>query len=140
MIWFALLTVNVVAAVPPKLTALAPVNPDPASTTLVPPDAGPEFGATLVTAGGPMKVKTSARLVALVPPTVVTVTSTAPAACAGEVAVIWFALFTVNVVAAVAPKLTALAPVKFVPAITTLVPPLEGPELGVTLVTVGAAT
>jgi hypothetical protein len=48
-------------------------------------------------------------------------------------------LSTVNVVAAVPPKFTAETPVKFVPAMTTLVPPVVGPELGVRLVTVGAA-
>ena len=37
------------------------------------------------------------------------------------------ALLTVNVVAAVAPKFTALAPVKFVPVIVTDVPPAAGP-------------
>ena len=42
----------------------------------------------------------------------VTVTSTVPVP-AGEVAVMLVALFTVNEAAAVAPKLTALAPVKF---------------------------
>ncbi len=76
----------------------------------------------------------------LVPEGAVTVTSTVPAACAGAVAVIWFALSTVKVVAAVAPKSTAVAPVNPVPAIVTEVPPAAGPELGVTLVTVGPAT
>src|SRR6476660_6445319 len=65
--------------------------------------------------------------------------STAPAACAGAVAVICVALFTVNVVAAVAPKLTAVAPVRLVPVMVTLVPPAVVPEVGETLVTVGAA-
>jgi hypothetical protein len=78
--------------------------------------------------------------VALVPPTLVTVMSTVPAACAGEVAVMEVALLTVNVVAAVAPKLTAVAPVKPVPVIVTEVPPVSGPFVGLTFVTVGAAT
>ena len=82
----------------------------------------------------------SAALVALVPPGVVTVTSTVPAVPAGAVAVIWVALLTVKLVAAVAPKLTALAPVKLVPVIVTEVPPAVGPAVGLTPVTVGAAT
>jgi hypothetical protein len=74
--------------------------------------------------------------VALIPPGVVTVTSTVPAP-AGEVAVICVALFIVNVVAAVAPNFTAVAPVKFVPVMVTLVPPAVGPLVGFTDVTVG---
>ena len=73
----------------------------------------------------------------LVPPTVVTLTSTVPVP-AGDVAVILVALFTVNEIAAVAPNFTALAPVKFVPVTVTVVPPALGPEVGLTLVTVGA--
>jgi hypothetical protein len=41
------------------------------------------------------------------------------------------------VVAAVDPNLTALAPVRFVPVIVTLVPPPSGPAVGLTAVTVG---
>jgi hypothetical protein len=78
----------------------------------------------------------SAAPVALVPPGVVTVTSTAvPDVPAGEVAVMVVALLTLND-AAVAPKLTAVAPVKFVPVMVTSVP--FGPDAGATLVTVGA--
>src|SRR5690606_40197146 len=43
-----------------------------------------------------------------VPPGVVTATSTAPAACAGVIAVIWVALSTVKLVAAVDRKSTRL--------------------------------
>ena len=43
-------------------------------------------------------------------------------------------------VAAVAPKATALAPLRLVPVMTTAVPPPVGPALGLTAVTVGAAT
>ena len=43
-------------------------------------------------------------------------------------------------VAAVAPKLTAVAPVKLVPVIVTLVPPVAGPLVGETDVTVGGET
>ena len=76
----------------------------------------------------------------LVPPVVVTVTSTVPAVPAGAVAVMLVALLTVNAVAAVPPKLTALAPVRLVPVIVTMVPPAVGPEDGLIVVTVGAAT
>ena len=75
--------------------------------------------------------------VALVPLGVLTVTSTVPVP-AGAVAVIEVALLTVNEVAAVLPKLTAVAPVKFVPLTWTVVP--AGPELGLTPVTAGAGT
>ena len=60
----------------------------------------------------------SAAMVAEVPPGVVTVTSTVPVP-AGEVAVMEVALLTVNAVAAVAPNLTAVAPVKPVPVMVT---------------------
>src|ERR1700730_3118290 len=77
-------------------------------------------------------------LVALVPPAVVTVTSTVPVP-AGEVAVIEVALLTVNAVALLAPKFTAVAPVKLVPVMATLVPPAVGPLVGEIEVTLGTA-
>ena len=49
------------------------------------------------------------------------------------------ALLTVKLVAAVVPNLTVLAPVKPVPVTVTEVPPVLGPELGATAVTVGPA-
>jgi hypothetical protein len=72
-----------------------------------------------------------------VPAEVVTVTSTVPAEPAGAIAEMDVALLTVNVVAAVVPNFTAVAPVRFVPVITTEVPPPVGPVLGLTAVTVG---
>jgi len=66
---------------------------------------------------------------------VVIVTSTGPADPAGEVAVMEESEFTTKLVAGVEPKLTAVVPVKLVPAIVTLVPPAVDPELGLTLVT-----
>ena len=80
----------------------------------------------------------SAALVGLVPLGVVTVTSTVPAVPAGAVAVIWVALLTATLVAAVEPKATPVAPVKLVPVIVTEVPPAVGPEDGLTCVTAGA--
>ncbi len=79
-------------------------------------------------------------LVGLVPPAVVTVTSTVPAVPAGAVAVIRVALLTVKVVAAVGPNDTPVAPVRFVPVIVTVFPPAVGPAVGLTAVTAGAAT
>ena len=64
----------------------------------------------------------SAALVALVPPPVVTVMSTVPV-LAGDVAVIEVELLTVKEVALALPNLTAVAPVKLVPVMVTLVPP-----------------
>src|SRR5436853_1689264 len=73
---------------------------------------------------------------ALVPPAVVTVTSTVPTPV-GEVAVIWVALSTVKEPAALLPNLTAVAPEKLVPVMVTLLPPDDGPVFGLMLVTVG---
>ena len=69
----------------------------------------------------------------------VTRTSTVPVP-AGEVAVMEVVLLTVKPAAAVAPKVTAVAPLKFVPVMVTVVLPDPGPEVGERLVTVGAAT
>ena len=74
-----------------------------------------------------------------VPPTLVTVTSTLPAACAGAVAVIDVAELTVTLVAATPPKLTVSPAVNPVPVIVTDVPPAVGPLVGLTAVTVGGA-
>ena len=76
--------------------------------------------------------------VPLVPPSVVTVTSTVPVP-AGAVAVILVAV-AVTFVAGVAPKLTAMGFDSSVPLIVTVVPPVEGPAEGLTLVTVGPPT
>jgi hypothetical protein len=78
--------------------------------------------------------------VALVPPGVVTVMSTVPAAWAGEVAVMVVALTTVKPLAATVPNVTADAPVKFVPVMVMPVLPAVLPVFGVTAVTVGAGT
>lgn len=73
-----------------------------------------------------------------VPPEVVTATATAPAERAGAVAVIWVELFTVKLEAAVPPNVTAVAPVKSMPVIVTVVPPFVVPLGGLRLETVGA--
>jgi hypothetical protein len=80
----------------------------------------------------------SAEDFAVVPPGVATVMSTVPADPAGAVALIWVALLTVNDVAGVEPKLTAVALPRPPPLIVTVVPPASGPDAGLTPVTVGA--
>ena len=82
----------------------------------------------------------SSALAGLDPLTVVTVTSTAPAVPGGEAAVICVSESTVNDVAAVEPKCTAVAPVNPEPVSVTVVPPAVGPADGVTPVTSPSAT
>ena len=53
---------------------------------------------------------------------------------------IWVELFRVYDEAVFVPKVTPVTVVKFVPLMTTEVPPVAGPFVGVTLVTVGAGT
>jgi uncharacterized membrane protein YfcA len=134
-----LFTVNAAELPGPKSTAVAPVKSVPLTSTVVP--AGPVTGLTDVTVGaggGPaMYVNWSFVPVALVPPAVVTVTSTVPAEPPGEVAVMDESPLTVKP-AEVAPKCSALAAVKPVPLTATVVPPAVGPEVGLTAVTVGA--
>ena len=70
----------------------------------------------------------------------VTTTLTAPAACAGVVAVMDVALTTMIDVAAAPPKVTFAPAWKAVPVIVTLVPPASAPELGEMDVGAGGAT
>nr|WP_280412391.1 hypothetical protein [Nocardia asiatica] len=74
----------------------------------------------------------------LVPAAVVTVTGTVPGEPAGAIAVICVGEFIVKVVA-VLPNLTVVGPVKPVPVIDTLVPPVVGPDVGEMEVMVGIA-
>jgi hypothetical protein len=74
--------------------------------------------------------------VALVPPAVLTLTSTAPDP-AGDTAVTDVGEFTFTPVAAAVPNLTVVALLKFVPLIVTVLPPAVGPVFGLTPVTVG---
>jgi hypothetical protein len=71
------------------------------------------------------------------PSAVVTVTFTVPAVPAGAVAVISVEETTVKLAAGFEPKSTAVAPVRFVPVMVTLVPPAGSPASGDTDVTVG---
>jgi hypothetical protein len=85
-----------------------------------------------------VKLNWSAADAALVPLGVVTVTSTVPDGSAGLTAVIEVSEFAVKLAAATAPNLTAVAPVKRLPLMATVVPPLVGPDVGDTPVTTGA--
>ena len=80
----------------------------------------------------------SAGEMAEVPFAVVTVTSTIPVLPIGDVAVIEVAVLLV-MAPAVAPKWTEVAEDRFVPVITTLVPPPVGPLVGRIEETVGPA-
>ena len=127
-------TLNEVAAVPPKLTAVAPVKLVPVMVTVAPIAALIGLNdATVGAVGVPMNVN-PARVA--VPPGVVTLTL--PEVPAATTAVMLVAETTLNDVAAVPPKLTAVAPVKFVPVIVTVAP--TAPEVGVKLVIVGTGT
>ena len=127
------------AAVPPNDTDVAPVKPVPEIATEVPPAVGPLVGFTPLTEGGARKLNWSAPDTALVPLGPVTVTSTVPALCAGDVAVIEVGPFTTNN-AAVPPNDTDVAPVKPAPKIVTEVPPAVGPLVGLSPDTVGGPT
>jgi hypothetical protein len=122
-------TVNELATVPPKLTAVAPLKLVPVIITCVPEAA--EDGVNEVIVDAEIKLK-PARFA--VPPEVVT--ETFPLVPKPTVAVILVEEFTVNELAAVPPKLTAVAPLKLVPLIVTWVP--EAAEVDVNEDIVGA--
>jgi len=84
-------------------------------------------------------VNRSAALVALVPPSVVTMTSTGPVP-GGEAATMVVELLMMYESVSADPKATAVAPVRFVPVMVTDVPPPLGPEFGLTEVTLGGGT
>jgi len=133
-----LVTVVEVAFVPPKV-ALAPTwKSAPVNVTETPPDNGPLIGETLVMMGPETYVNPLVNVPVWLSG-FLTTTFTAPADRAGVTAVSCVALTKVTEVAAVAPKVTVAPSWKFVPVIVTEVPPEAGPEVGETLVTVGAA-
>jgi hypothetical protein len=115
----------------PNATLIAPVNPLPVITTVVPPAVGPIVGEIpVITGGTAWYVHTSALTSTLVPPGVVTMMLCARAAWAGEQAVIVVSDTTLTLVAATAPNVTLVAPVNALPVIVTVVPPAGGPEGG----------
>src|SRR5450432_3464163 len=103
-------------------------------TTLVPPTSGPKFGARPLMVGAGRNVNVPADVPVPLGDVTLTVTAPVPAAVT---AVICVSEFTTKLAAAVPPNFTAVAPVKPVPVMTTLVPPLAGPEVGANPVTVG---
>lgn len=84
----------------------------------------------------------SLELVADVPIGVVTVTCTVPALPLGEGTTIWVDELLVKPPLATEfePKLTDVAPLKFVPVMVTEVPPVAGPDVGEIPVTAGGDT
>jgi hypothetical protein len=133
-----LLTTVTPLAAPPPIVTVAPVaKPVPVIVTAVPPVIGPDVGDTPVTVGGGTYVKEFAR-VAIWLSGLATLTPTRPDACAGVVAVIVAESTKVTPVAAVPPTLTVAPERKFVPLIVIAVPPAVGPDVGATLVIVGA--
>ena len=122
------LTVIAEAALAPNCTAEAPARFFPVMVTTVPPPSGPEDGETWDTSGGATYVYRSARVMEVVPPGVVMVTSTGPVP-AGAVAVTDVSEITVKL-AGLAPKLTLVAPARFDPVTPIKVPPAFGPAFG----------
>ena len=103
------------AAVPPKLTAVAPVKFAPLIVTIAPVAALVGVNDAMVGIG--MYVNPANDIV---PPGVVT--TTLPVVPLATTAVMLVADTTVNEEAGVPPKLTAVAPLKLVPVIVTVVP------------------
>ena len=123
----------------PPSEAVAPLwNPPPVMVTDVPPPAGPLLGAIDVTVGAATYVKQLEQVPLCVSGLIAT-TFTDPATCAVVVPVIVVPL-TVATVSADPPNETVAPVWKPLPATVTDVPPALGPLLGVTEVTVGAAT
>jgi hypothetical protein len=122
-------TLNEFAAIPPKLTAVAPVKSVPVKVTVVPVAA--LVGVNEVIVGAGIKVNPASTAV---PPGVVTLTS--PEVPPASTAVMLVSETTVKEVAAVLPKLTAVAPVKSVPVKVTVA--VEPALVGVKEVITGA--
>ena len=135
----ALTTTTFVADVTPIFTLVAPVKFVPVMVIVVPPVVGPDVGVTLLIVGSRTMYVNALVLVA-VPPAVVTATLLAPAVPAGVLAVTEVLDTTTMFVAAMPPTVTLVAPVKLVPAIVMVVPPVVGPEVGLTLLMVGSGT
>ena len=137
---FVAVLLLMVAALLPNFTpfappVFAPTRLVPVMITLVPAARMPDDGEMPVIDGAAKYVYWSFTEVADVPAGVVTVTSTVPEP-AGLVAVICVALLTVKL-AVVLPNFTAVAPVKPVPVMITLLPPIGEPAVGEMLDTTG---
>src|SRR5437763_8858999 len=112
-------------------------KPVPLTVTAVPPSAGPEFGLTPETVG--RYLNWSATTVGLVPPRVVTCTSTIPTGSGGDVATIEVGELTVKPEALAGPNVTAVALARLIPLSVTEVPPPDAPLAGMTPVTAGGS-
>jgi hypothetical protein len=135
----ALTTVTATAPAAPNRTAAIDAKFEPVIVIHVPPTAGPVDGVKLLIAGGgggATYVNAPADVPDF-PSGFVTAIVTGPATCAGLVAEMLVALFTVVDVAPTFPNFTVAAVWKFVPVIATTVPPLVEPVAGVKLATVG---
>jgi hypothetical protein len=130
--------VTPVAGLLPMVTAseLPETKFVPVIVTAVPPAVVPGLGVMLVNVGGVTYIYE----VVAVPPGVVTVTVTVPAEPAGAVIFIVVAVFALMVAGLPVPKVTEVAPERFVPVMLTNVPAVNGPDDGEMRVTVGGAT
>src|SRR5262249_48024505 len=118
-----LTTVTPVAAAPPMLTVAPATNPVPLIVTSVPPAVVPETSVTLRTLGASATYVNPFVNVPLCVSVLVTVTFTAPAACAGVVAVIVPPSTTATPVAGEPPMLTVAPERNPAPVIVTSVAP-----------------
>jgi hypothetical protein len=108
-------TENEAAGVPPKLTTVAPVKFVPVIVIVV--ELPPQMGLNVLIVGAATHVNPARDVVPRG-----AVTDKLPEVPDPTTAVIWVAEFTVNEAAAIPPKLTPVAPVKFTPVIITVPP------------------
>lgn len=138
----ALSTVTDLLAVPPNVTADAPVRFVPVIVTIALPATGPDDRDRRVIVGASTNVYAPTETTD--PPGVVNTTSATPAGFAGVTTVTEVALKLVIEVPGVPPIVNSEISVKFVPLIVTSVPPMTGPDDNPaevkTETTVGAAT
>src|ERR1700688_2611090 len=121
---------------PPSVSGAAKLTVDAVSPAGTPP----MVGGPGVLAGFAVYANTSAEVRALVPPIVVTLTSTVSTASPrGAYAVIMVSSLTTNP-QGVSPKETVVAPVRLAPVMVTVVAWVSGPLEGLRAVTTGGAT
>jgi len=131
------ITDTLLAAVPPNSTVDTDAMPVPESVTVVPPAIGPLDGKTLASRTGCTYVYAPERAAGVELDNATT--STVPAARAGAVTVMRVAVFVMRV-PATPPNRTEVAPPKFVPVMTTIVPPAVEPDAGEREVRAGEGT
>ena len=126
-----------VAATPPTLTVAPLAKLVPVSVIVVPPAVEPDAGEMLPMVGGGSATNVKAEARVLDRPSIVTVTSAAPAARAPVVAWIVVLLTNFTLVAGTPPIVTVAPSAKLAPLTVTGVPPAVGPDVGDTPRTVG---